>query len=231
MRKQVLGSLMLLGAAFWPLHAEEVRTLPPEAYALMKSGHKLDQLWINPKYDTATGFGLGKITTLADGLYANTVDYLGLAFQHLTVPGSANVLNLTVTRLTTVDHGFSGYFSASMAVEGEVLDPKGQLMVVFSTQATVKYRQTVLDNCKGVCDLIAWSLYKDLGKGFEHAMAVKSQVTEGVNPSGLVPPRPAPDSQPMDIQGRLLRLDDLKKKGLITDDEYNAHKDEILKGL
>jgi len=62
-------------------------------------------------------------------------------------------------------------------------------------------------------------------------MAVKSQVTEGVNPSGLVPPRPAPDSQPMDIQGRLLRLDDLKKKGLITDDEYNAHKDEILKGL
>jgi hypothetical protein len=197
----------------------------------MKSGHKLDKLWINPKYDPATGFVLGKVTTLADGFYANTVDYLGVTFQYLNVPGSPNVLNLTVTSLDTVDHGFAGYFSAAMTVEGEVLAPNGELMVAFSHRAKVENRQTVLDNCKGVCDAVKWALYKDLGKGFERTMTVKNQVTEGVNPSGLVPPRPALENQTMDIQSRLLRLDDLKKKGLITEDEYKAHKEEILKGL
>ena len=230
MKKLVLGSLLLLSAGLRPLLAEE-RTLPPEIYAQMKKGIKLDQVWINPKYDTATGFNLGKVSTLADGIYANTVDYLKFTLEHLVVPGSPNILNVTVTQMDWVDHGAAGYFAASATVEGEVLDPGGNLMLAFSTHAKVANRQTVLDNYKGVYDKVEWSLYKDMGKGFQHAMDVKNQVTSGANPSGLVPRQPLPEEKPLDVQGRLLQLDDLKKKGLINEEEYKVHKAEILKGL
>ena len=35
----------------------------------------------------------------------------------------------------------------------------------------------------------------------------------------------------MDIKARLLRLEELKQKGLITPEEYRAKRDDILKDL
>jgi hypothetical protein len=231
MKKLVLGSLLLLSVGVRPVLAEEVRTLPPEVYKQMKKLGKLDQVWINPKYDAGTGFTLGRVTTAAEGYYANTIDYVQVAFQRLAVPGSTNVLNVTVTEMTTVDHGFQGYFSAAMGVEGEILDQDGQLMAAFSTKAKVENRQTVLDNVKGATDKVVWALSRDLGPKFQHTIEIKSNVVRGLNPSGLVPPAPAPAEQGLDLKTRLLRLEDLKQRGLITDDEYRAHKADILKGL
>jgi hypothetical protein len=231
MKKLVLGSLLLLSVGVRPVLAAEVRTLPPALYNQMKKIGKLDQIWINPKYDAGTGFTLGKVTTAADGYYANTIDYVQVAFQRLVVPSSTNVLDVTVTSLDTVDHGFAGYFSAAMGLEGQVLDKDGQMMVAFSSSAKVDSRQTVLDNVKGATDRIVWALSRDLGKKFQHTLEVRNEVTMGANPSGLVPPTPAPEQQTLDIKTRLLRLEDLKQKGLITDDEYRAHKADILKGL
>jgi hypothetical protein len=37
--------------------------------------------------------------------------------------------------------------------------------------------------------------------------------------------------QPMDLKARLIRLKDLRDRGLITEEEYQAHRAEILKGL
>jgi hypothetical protein len=61
---------------------------------------------------------------------------------------------------------------------------------------------------------------------------VRSKIEKDPNASGLVPlPPPSTAQQPMDVKSRLLRLEDLKQKGLISEDEYKTHKTEILKGL
>lgn len=230
MRKQVLGSLMLLGAGLCPLQAQEVRTLPSAAYTLMKSGSKLDRVWISPDFDVAKGFSVGKVDTLAGGMYANTVDYFPYALQHLAFQTSPYSLSLTVVELSTVERSSAGYYAATMAVEGSVVDASGKLMMAFATREEVNNRGNVLANCEAVMDKIVWSISRDLGKPFQHALETRSAVIQGANPSGLVPP-PPPAEKPLDVQSRLLRLDDLKRKGLITEEEYKTHKDEILKGL
>jgi hypothetical protein len=232
MNKFVLGSLLLLAVGVRPLLAEEPRTLPPAIYGQMKKGNKLGKLWISPKYDTSKGFVVGKVDSLAEGIYANTVDYFPYALSRLVMPESTNVLSLTVVDLKTIERASAGYYGADMTVEGRVVDKDGELLMAFQTREELFTRETVAANCQAVIDKIVWSLSRDLGKPFARALQIKAEMVQGHNPSGLVPPPPPrPLEGPLDVKGRLMRLDDLLKKGLITPEEYKAHKEDILKGL
>jgi hypothetical protein len=79
-------------------------------------------------------------------------------------------------------------------------------------------------------DKIAWSLSRDLGPGYERALEVKRRLAEEKIETGAMPPPPPPE-QPLPLDQRLMRLEDLRQKGLITQEEYEAHKKELLKNL
>jgi hypothetical protein len=236
MNKLILGSLILLGAGAGPLSAAEARSLPPAVYGQLKKGAKLDKVWISPKFDGGKGFVVGKVNrddALLDNPDANIIDYVPNAFSRYTIPESSNVLNLTLVGLEVISKPTMGHYSVSAEVEGQMLDKDGQLVLAFRTQETVKNRENNKENSRGVLDMIAWRVSRELGKDYDHALLVKNEMANGAgaSPSGLLPPPPPKDQPSLDIQGRLMRLEDLKKRGLITEEEYKQHRDEILKSL
>ena len=233
MKKFLIGSLILLAAAPWQAAAAQNQTLPPEIYAQLKKGKKLDQIWISPKYDTSTGFMLGKVETLAEGAYANTIDYFPYALNRLTIPGSTNVLNLTVTNLDAKSGYVSNVTIADMGVEGQVVDRDGKLLLAFTSHEHDETKDTPLQGCQACMDHVVFKLAKELGKPFEDALAIKMGVEKATNPnpSGLVPEAPKGQAQTLSVGERLIQLENLKKNGLITEEEFNQKKAEILKGL
>ncbi|MDR3672866.1 MAG: hypothetical protein P4L36_18620 [Holophaga sp.] len=232
MKKLVLGSLLLFAMGLQPVVGAEVKTLPPQAYAQMKSGKKIGKIWLSPAWKGAEGFTVGKVMVAGEveSDYANVIDYLPYALRRISTPGSTNVLSLTVVEMSSMDRGPYGSFSATMGVEGRIDDKDGNLLVAFRTREEDTDRETIDKNFEGAMDQIVWSLTKELGKDFARVLEVREQVGEAAKGSGLVPPAPAPQAQ-LDVKGRLLRLDDLLKKGLITPEEYKTHKEEVLKGL
>lgn len=232
MRNLVLGAALLLALNAQPVLAEEIRTLPPEIYGQLKKGIKLDKVWTSPKFDSAQGFVVGKVDIAVDVPFANVIDYFPSALSRLVIPGSPNVLNLTVVEMSTVDRPAQGYATATMGVEGQVVAPDGQVLFAFQAREEAGNKENVLRNCQAVMDRITWEISLNLGKPFLHALEVKNELAYGNNSSGLVPPGPpAPAMETGDIKGRLLRLEELRQKGLITPEEYKAHKEEIMKGL
>jgi hypothetical protein len=229
MKKLILGSLVILAAGIPPLFAGPEKTLPPAIYSRLKNGGKLDRIWINPKYDVASGFTIGRVDTLAEGLYANTVEYFPTTLQRLAVPGSINVLNVTVTNLTTLERPTLGVYGATMEVEGSVVDRDGQVMFAFSTRQEVTNMENVKESCRAIMDQIAWAIFKDLGKRFQEAHQLQEKAAFG-NSSGLLPPGPA-QPRSLTVGERLIELDNLRKNGLITEEDFNKHKEEILKGM
>ena len=75
-------------------------------------------------------------------------------------------------------------------------------------------------------DQIVWSLSNDLGKDFTRTLAVRQMPAKADNANGQVPAALAGES-PMDVKARLLRLENLRQKGLINEDGYKLHKAEI----
>jgi hypothetical protein len=223
--------LILLAAAPWQAFAEVPRTLPAEVYTKLKSGHKLDKVWMDPSYDASTGFTIGKVTTMAEGDLANSIDYFPYALNRLTIPGSVNTLDLTVTELIGTILYSKNVATAAMTVEGRILDRDGKTMFAFSDREECSDGETPLKNCQQVMDRITWKLAKELGKPLEEALAVKMGVDKNPSASGLVPAPPKNQSQAMSPGERLLQLDNLHKNGLINDEEYASKKAEIVKGL
>jgi len=229
MNRLVLSSLVLVATGLWPALAAEAVTLPPEIYAQMKGGKKLGRVWLNPKYDVATGFVIGKVSCLAEGPHADDLGRFPNALGRVVIPGSTNVLNLAVTELTVMEPFSSqGAASATMAVEGQVVDRDGQLMFAFIAREKVDNRDTGVKNLQAVMDKVVWSIAKDLGEPLERALQVKYEASGGSD-SGQVPPRPK--EQSMTIGERLIQLENLRKAGLISADDYEKHKTEIMKGL
>lgn len=231
MKNLVLGPLVLLATVMQPALAGTDPTLPPEAYAQMKAGHHLGRIWISPAMDLAKGFTIGKVDTLADNYYADTLGYFTGALGRLAFPNAPYVLSLTVVDLNTVDRPAAGHYSATMSVEGKAVDPDGKLVLAFTTREQVGDRETVEANCEGVMDKIVWDLSRDLGAKFQHALEQRDAARKSARNNAPPPPAPPVQAQPMDVPSRLMQLEDLKRRGLITDEEYKTHREEILKGL
>ncbi|MDR3672881.1 MAG: SHOCT domain-containing protein [Holophaga sp.] len=234
MKKMVLGSLILLSAALQPSLAAEVRTFPPNVYAQMKSAKHIGKIWLSPEWKGAEGFTVGRVQVAAeiDDPYTNVVDYLPYALRRIATPDSPNVLSMTVVEMSSVDRSSFGSFSATMGVEGQIVNKDGKLLMAFRTREEANDRETVNKNFELLMDKIIWSLTMDLGNDFTRALQVRNKVDKDPNASGLVPPPPPTTAQQsMDTKSRLLRLEELKQKGLINDEEYKAHKADILKGL
>jgi hypothetical protein len=232
MKRLAYGFLVMLAAGLWPAAAQNPTTVTPEIRQAMKKGRKLDLVWKDPKFDTASGFTLGRIRTQAEGFYANTIDYFPVPLSRLTIPGSTNVLNVLVTDMAVKENYTSGASSAILSVEGEIVDKDGKVLFAFYTRDESDSRETPAMNCKAVMDRIAWNLSKDLGQPFLDAVARRMAVsgkTESASGLPMLPPKP--QDQQLTVGERLIQLDNLRKNGLITTEEYDKKKAEILKGL
>jgi len=119
MKKMILG-LALLSAGLWPALAGELRTLPPNVYAQMKSGKHLGKVWISPAWQGAQGFTVGRMELAAevDSDYANVIEYLPYRLRTFSTADSPNTLSLTVIEMSSVDRSSAGFFSATMGDEG-----------------------------------------------------------------------------------------------------------------
>ncbi len=241
MRRLVLGSMVLLGAVV-PCPAEAVRTLPPEVYGQLKGGRKLDKVWASPKFDRSKGFVVGTINSdIADsyqGPYATTIPYFSTPLNRIAMADSPYTLNLTVNEFQVRDGQAMGIFNVVMGVEGQITDADGQLMMAFQHRDTVNNRENATVTCMGLMDKITYTLRKELGPGFEKNLQAKAVQAASLPVAGTAPAAPAPKpaaplapSQPADAKGRLLQLQDLLANGLITQEEFDAKKAEILKGL
>jgi hypothetical protein len=232
MNRLVLGTLITLATGFWPMPAQDASTVPQEIRQVMKKGRKLDLVWKDPKFDTGTGFTLGQIRTQAEGYYANTIDYFPVPLARMAIPGSTNILNLVVTDLAVKDSFTTGQSSAIMTVEGTIVDKDGKPLFAFISRDEVDTRESPTMNCKGVMDKIAWNLAKDLGQPFADAVAQRNAVSDkATSASGLPMLPPKSQGQQLTVGERLIQLDNLRKNGLITTEEYDKKKAEILKGL
>jgi hypothetical protein len=212
------------------MQAQEGSTLAPEVVKAMTKGQHLGMVWLNPKYDVATGFTLGKVSTQAEGHYANSVDYFPVPLLRYTLPGSTNLLNVTVISLSISEGFSSGKTGAEMTAEGEIVDKDGQVMFAFTTREVAHDGETPLQCCETDMDRIAWSIFRELGKPLHDAVLARNQGNTGANPSGL-PTRPKSADQTLTVGERLIQLDNLRKSGLLTQEEYDAKRAEILKGL
>ena len=199
----------------------------------MKRGKKLDQVWVDPKFDSGSGFTLGRITSQSTDFYANTLDFLPYALGRLVIPGSTNTLDVVVTELRVDVKYATGLYIAHFSVEGRISDRDGKVMFAFTNSDEAADHETAIKNCEEVMNKLAFKLGKELGKPFQEALAKKMSVEQGgnTNPSGLVPPRPQGPQPALSTGERLLQLDNLHRNGLLTDEEYAQKKAEIIKGL
>jgi hypothetical protein len=238
MKNLLLLPLIVSSSCFSVIEAAAVRTLPPEIYTQMKTGKKLGKIWINPAWDCTQGFLVGKVDIDPQARIPCPTEFINSYFttslNRLAIPGSTNVLSVTVTAGNASDKGANGFYAATLWVEGRIVDERGALMAAFSTHGSAQARETVEKNCQLVMDDMAWSISKDLGKDFLSALAASREQAPGASPrsTGALPPPPAPEAL-MDThaKARLLRLEDLRKSGLITEEEYQARRDEIVKSL
>lgn len=234
MRKLILGSVFFLAAGLQPVLAEEVRTLPPEIYSQLKGSSKLGRLWISPRFDGTKGIAIGTATSVVDSQYNTVTDYIPYALGRIGTPGSPYTMSVTIIEMTVKNLFATGFMSATMGFEAQVVDPEGNLMVAFRTRVECKNREGVILNCQGAIDQLVFDVSKGLGAPFLKSLQERREAEE--KRSGLVPLAPAaaaarPQDTVLDIKGRLLRLEDLKQKGLITPEEYKVKRDEILKDL
>ena len=230
MRKWILGFLVVSAVGLRPVHAQAGSYLPPEILKVMTKCHWLSKVWLNPKYDVATGFTLGRLSTTAESFYANSIDYFPVPLVRYTIPGSTNLLNVTVLSIDTSDGYTTGAARATMSAEGRIVDANGQVLFAFTTREEARDGQTPLQCCETCMDRIAWSIFKELGKPFQEAVLARNAAIAGANPSGL-PTRPKSADQQLSVGERLIQLDNLRKSGLLTQEEYDAKRAEILKGL
>lgn len=233
MKKLVLGLLILAMGTAWPAAAQEGGALSPEVLAQLKKGKRLDLVWADRKFNPASGFLLGRISSQSTDYYANTLDYLPYALGRLVLPGSTNRLDLVVTDLHVEPRYTAGIYVAHFAVEGTISDRDGNVVFAFTDGERASDRETADKNCEAVMDSLVFKLGKELGKPFLDAMAAKRSIENGgnANPSGLVPPQPKGPQPTLSVGERLLQLDNLHKNGLLTDEEYAQKKAEIMKGL
>ena len=236
LKSLVLALLVVSGAGFPRAMAGQAGTLSPEINSRMKSGRKLDRVWLNPTFDASTGFTLGRVESWAEGRLAGKVDYFRQALSRLALPDSAQVLDVTVLNLYAMEAHGTGRANASMEVEGQILDKDGQVMFAFATQQEVDNRESAETDCEAVMDSIAWSVAKELGEPLARAYLARARAdaeqqtllgkggTQARTPesqsAGGAALAPAPPSRNLSTAERLFHLQQLLKIGMITREQY-----------
>lgn len=158
--KTILRVLVLAAAVLAPLQAsDEVKTLPQAVYSQMKSGKKLDKVWVGPGYDKAKGFQFGELNYRAETRNGSVIEYFPTAFKGVAKDQAPYKLVLAVTGFSEKTYAVITYKDGWVEVEGQLQDSEGKAVAAFKTKQT--YPASSNDPKKAV-DGIVSAIIKDL---------------------------------------------------------------------
>jgi len=139
---------------------DEVKSLPPAMYDSMKSGKKLDKVFVDPAYDRTKGFKLGTVDFRAEFRSTKLIENLPKALGSIQKGSSDCTLNVTVVKAAPQKMAFPmGVHKAKLTVEGQVVDRNGKVLVAFVADEKCPTNDFEF---AGGCDLIAAAILADL---------------------------------------------------------------------
>jgi len=146
--------------------ADEIKTLPPAMYESMKSGKKLDKVFVGPEYSRTQGFSLGDLEYKAEERSVDLKEYIPRSIGDLAKPKATNKLHLTVVEYKICKPGFFANVGADgyVVLEGRIVNADGTLVAAF--RAKGKYndlgRSGRGHSFRDAVDQIASAIAKDL---------------------------------------------------------------------
>ena len=167
MKKFLIIALAAFGFLTSPLHAsDDPKTLPPAAYSQLKSGKKLDKVWLDPAFDKAKGFKVGPVVYKAEYRSGEVMDYLGKALATLGNPESTFTLKVAVVKAAAKHGVVIGTKGGFVTVEGQITDADGKMVGCFQTTGKAgpawADNNGEKDNFPAACDKIASDIASDL---------------------------------------------------------------------
>jgi hypothetical protein len=164
MKKWFAGLLMALAVALPVVPAragDEAKTLTPEVCKLMKSGKKLDSVWLGPDYDKSKGFKVADLEYLAEERNGQVIEYLPAQLKTIAKADSPYTLTVTVVDVGSRTATGLFYIKGKITVEGRVTDSQGKVVAAFKTREKMPENLAGTDAKAGV-DKIMTAIVKDL---------------------------------------------------------------------
>lgn len=141
---------------------DDPKTLPPAMYEAMKSGKKLDKVFVDPAYGKQAGFKVAPIEYKAENRSTAVMEGMAKSLATLAKVDSSYTLHLTVIKVTTKTFTGFGSVMGKVTVEGRILDAEGKVLVAFVTGERAGAFATASDDYQVACDKIASAIAKDL---------------------------------------------------------------------
>jgi len=166
MKNRFFLALAIMAAFCIPSHAsDDPKTLAPNVYDQLKSGKKLDKVWISPDYVRSKGFKVEpNVDYKAENRSTQVMEMLPKALGSLARTDSQFTLKVAVVRVTTRTFTGFGYISGTLRVEGRIVDADGKVVAAFVTKESGSSGTlgNDTDNYMPACDKIASAIAKDL---------------------------------------------------------------------
>lgn len=138
------------------------KTLPPAMYESMKSGKKLNKVFVDPAYIRQTGFKVAPIQIKGENRSVVAFDALTKALTLVSSSDSPNSLQVTIVEVTAKYPTGFGNVMGHIAVEGKVVSPDGKVLAAFVTSERAGTFGAEMDDYPAACDKIMSAIAKDL---------------------------------------------------------------------
>lgn len=159
-------TLMLVAVLMFGLSlraGDDPRTLPPAMYEAMKSGKKLDKVFVDPAYGKLAGFKVGDIEYRAENLKPEVLEGMKKALGMLGKEQAPYTLKVTIVKVTNSTFIGLGNVMGKVTVEGQIVDSEGKVVVAFVTRETAELGGFGGGtNYQAACNKIASAIAKDL---------------------------------------------------------------------
>lgn len=163
LEKLLMKNLILALAILFSLPVlacDDVKTLPPAMYSQMKSGKKLDKVWIAPTFDKSKGVAMGEFKWSAEDRNSTIMEFLPAQLKTITKEGSPYKINVTVVRASNFKNVVVRYIRAMLGVEGTIVNSDNKVIAAFKTE--VSFSEYANVDAKGGVDKVISAILKDL---------------------------------------------------------------------
>ena len=157
----VLALALLIGTTP-ALANDDPKTLPSNVYDQLKSGKKLDKVWLTPAFDKSKGFKVAAIEYKAEYRSSEVMDSLPKALKTLEKADSSLTLQIAIIKVSTKTFTGFGNVMGAITVEGRILDAEGKVVAAFRTKEKAGSFGSGKDDYTVAADKIATAIAADL---------------------------------------------------------------------
>lgn len=162
MKKTMLLTLALMFSLVLKA-SDDPKTLPPAMYETMKSGKKLDKVFVDPAYGKQAGFKLGDVEYRAENMKPEVLDGIKKSLAMIVKSQSPFTLKLTVIKVSNTTFVGLGNVMGKVTVEGQIVDADGKVVVAFVTRESAELGGFGGGtNYQAACNKIVTAIAKDL---------------------------------------------------------------------